>query len=30
MERVLPQVGELLVSIKAGKSAMMAMDEAAF
>jgi alkylation response protein AidB-like acyl-CoA dehydrogenase len=30
MERVLPQVGGLLVAIKAGKAAMMAMDEAAF
>jgi hypothetical protein len=30
MERVLPQVGGLLVAIKAGKSAMMEMDEAAF
>jgi alkylation response protein AidB-like acyl-CoA dehydrogenase len=30
MERVLPQVGGLLVAIKAGKGAMMAMDEAAF
>ena len=30
MERVLPQVGGLLVSIKAGKSAMMSFDEAAF
>ncbi len=30
MERVLPQVGGLLVAIKAGKGAMMEMDEAAF
>jgi alkylation response protein AidB-like acyl-CoA dehydrogenase len=30
MERVLPQVGGLLVSIKAGKAAMMSFDEAAF
>ncbi len=30
MERVLPQVGGLLVSIKAGKAAMMEIDEAAF
>jgi len=30
MERVLPQVGGLLVAIKAGKAAMMEMDEAAF
>ena len=30
MERVLPHVGGLLVSIKAGKAAMMEMDEAAF
>ncbi len=30
MERILPQVGGLLASIKAGKGAMMAMDEAAF
>jgi alkylation response protein AidB-like acyl-CoA dehydrogenase len=30
MERVLPQVGGLLLAIKAGKSAMMEMDEAAF
>ncbi|WP_428534721.1 acyl-CoA dehydrogenase C-terminal domain-containing protein [Rhodopila sp.] len=30
MERILPQVGGLLVTIKAGKSAMMEMDEAAF
>ena len=30
MERILPQVGGLLVAIKAGKAAMMEMDEAAF
>jgi alkylation response protein AidB-like acyl-CoA dehydrogenase len=30
MERVLPQVGGLLVAIKSGKAAMMAMEEAAF
>jgi hypothetical protein len=30
MERVLPQVGGLLVAIKAGKAAMMEMEEAAF
>jgi hypothetical protein len=30
MERVLPQVGGLLVAIRAGKGAMMEMDEAAF
>jgi alkylation response protein AidB-like acyl-CoA dehydrogenase len=30
MERILPQVGGLLVAIKAGKGAMMEMDEAAF
>ena len=30
MERVLPQVGGLLVAIKAGKGAMMEMEEAAF
>src|SRR3984885_12839851 len=30
MERVLPQAGALLVAIKAGKGAMMEMDEAAF
>ncbi|HBK06877.1 MAG TPA: acyl-CoA dehydrogenase [Acetobacteraceae bacterium] len=30
MERVLPQVGGLLVAIKSGKGAMMEMDEAAF
>ena len=30
MERVLPQVGGLLVAIKAGKGAMMEMQEAAF
>ncbi len=30
MERVLPQAGALLVSIKAGKGAMMAMEDAAF
>jgi alkylation response protein AidB-like acyl-CoA dehydrogenase len=30
MERVLPQVGGLLVSIKAGKASMMSFDEAAF
>ena len=30
MERILPQVGGLLAAIKAGKGAMMAMDEAAF
>ena len=30
MERVLPRVGGLLVAIKAGKGAMMEMDEAAF
>ena len=30
MERVLPQVGGLLVAIKSGKGAMMKMDEAAF
>jgi alkylation response protein AidB-like acyl-CoA dehydrogenase len=30
MERVLPQVGGLLVAIKTGKGAMMEMDEAAF
>jgi alkylation response protein AidB-like acyl-CoA dehydrogenase len=30
MERILPQVGGLLVAIKSGKGAMMAMDEAAF
>jgi hypothetical protein len=30
MERILPQVGGLLVAIKAGKAAMMDMDEAAF
>jgi hypothetical protein len=29
MERILPQVGGLLVTIKAGKGAMMEMDEAA-
>ena len=30
MERILPQAGGLLVAIKAGKAAMMEMDEAAF
>jgi alkylation response protein AidB-like acyl-CoA dehydrogenase len=30
MERILPQMGGLLVAIKAGKAAMMEMDEAAF
>jgi alkylation response protein AidB-like acyl-CoA dehydrogenase len=30
MERILPQAGALLVAIKAGKGAMMEMDEAAF
>ena len=30
MERILPQVGGLLVAIKAGKGAMMEMEEAAF
>jgi hypothetical protein len=30
MERVLPQVGALLASIKAGKAAMMELDEMAF
>ena len=30
MERVLPQAGALLASIKAGKGAMMAMEDAAF
>jgi alkylation response protein AidB-like acyl-CoA dehydrogenase len=30
MERILPQVGSLLVAIKSGKAAMMEMDEAAF
>jgi hypothetical protein len=30
MERILPQAGGLLVAIKAGKGAMMEMDEAAF
>jgi alkylation response protein AidB-like acyl-CoA dehydrogenase len=30
MERVLPQVGGLLVSIRSGKAAMMELDEAAF
>jgi alkylation response protein AidB-like acyl-CoA dehydrogenase len=30
MERILPQVGGLLIAIKSGKGAMMAMDEAAF
>ena len=30
MERVLPQVSGLLVAIKAGKGAMMEMEEAAF
>jgi hypothetical protein len=30
MERILPQVAGLLVAIKAGKAAMMALDEATF
>jgi alkylation response protein AidB-like acyl-CoA dehydrogenase len=30
MERILPQVGGLLIAIKSGKAAMMEMDEAAF
>ena len=30
MERILPQVGGLLVSIRSGKAAMMSFDEAAF
>ena len=30
MERILPQAGGLLIAIKAGKGAMMEMDEAAF
>jgi alkylation response protein AidB-like acyl-CoA dehydrogenase len=30
MERILPQVGSLLVAIKSGKAVMMEMDEAAF
>jgi hypothetical protein len=30
MERILPQVGALWASIKSGKAAMMALDEAAF
>jgi len=30
VERILPQAGALLYSIRAGKSSMMALEEAAF